>query len=44
MAASEDLQDLIEAEAKKIAERDLKRLLKLIRKQLRELHDPFEDD
>jgi hypothetical protein len=35
----DDLEDLIEQEARKIAERDLRRIQKLIRKQLQELHD-----
>lgn len=38
MAAS-DIDDLIREEARRIAERDLKALQRLIRKRLKELHD-----
>jgi len=41
--AANDIDDLIREEARKIAERDLRALQRLIRKRLKELHE-LEDE
>jgi hypothetical protein len=40
----DELEQLIKDEARKIAERDLRRIQRLIRKELKELHDPDQEE